>query len=97
MFNRALVIVALLVAGAGVLARAERIEDVPIRESLAFLPMQIDDWRGVKAPDFEKQILDVLGVDDYVTRVYYRSGTPGSGSTSATTRASARATPCTRR
>jgi EpsI family protein len=79
MINRALVVVALMIATIGLLARAERMEDVPIREALAFLPMQIDDWRGVRSPDFDKKILDVLGVDDYVTRVYYRPGQSGLG------------------
>jgi EpsI family protein len=64
-------IVLLCVAGAtAVLARNARSEAVPPRESLAGFPMALDDWQGQLLPDFEQKILDVLGVDEYVNRLY---------------------------
>ena len=32
--------------------------------------MQIGEWRGKNAPRFDQQILTVLGVDEYVNRIY---------------------------
>jgi EpsI family protein len=74
MLNRLLILTACLLATAGLLARAERMEPVSVRETLALLPMQIGEWRGTKLDDFEKNILDVLGVDDYINRVYSARG-----------------------
>jgi EpsI family protein len=39
--------------------------------SFAAFPMQIAEWHGVPDAPFTKQILDVLRVDDYVTRTYF--------------------------
>jgi EpsI family protein len=77
--KRILIVCGLMLAAAGILARAERTEPVLLREPLAQLPMTVADWRGVRAPDFDKEILDVLGVDDYASRIYSRPGSPGIG------------------
>lgn len=71
---RALVVACCLLAGWGYLARASRAESVPPRESLATLPLNIDGWFGRNEPPFEKSILDVLGVDDYIIRTYWKPG-----------------------
>jgi EpsI family protein len=55
---------AVLVAG------ASKTEQVPVRESLANFPLDVGEWRGRRLPDFEAGILDVLGVDEYVNRMY---------------------------
>ena len=52
-----------LSAGAGLAARAERPEPVPVRASFDRFPMQVGDWRGVQEPAFDANILAVLGVD----------------------------------
>ncbi len=34
--------------------------------------MQIGEWQGVQRPAFTARVLQVLGLDDYITRYYYR-------------------------
>jgi EpsI family protein len=58
-------------AGAGLLARAERPEPIPVRTSLTGFPMELDQWRGIQEPALAANILAVLGVDDYLTRAYF--------------------------
>lgn len=41
-----------------------------MRESLASCPVQIASWNGQAAPPIDEQVLAVLGVDDYVNRLY---------------------------
>ena len=65
-----ILLVALLVS-AGVVARADRTEPVPPRQTFDKFPMTFADWRGVQQPAFTQDILDVLGVDEYVTRAYF--------------------------
>jgi EpsI family protein len=60
-----------LLAAAAFIARASKPEVTPIRESLSGLPMQIGTWEGQQAPDLDSRVLAVLGVDDYVNRIYY--------------------------
>jgi exosortase D (VPLPA-CTERM-specific) len=67
---RAIAIVLVLVLGAVVIARASKSERVPPRESLATFPMQLAEWQGQPADRFDQQILAVLGVDEYVNRIY---------------------------
>jgi EpsI family protein len=71
---RAVVVLLCIGSAAGVLARNARSEAVPPRESLAGFPMTLDAWQGQPLPDFEKKILDVLGVDEYVNRMYAAPG-----------------------
>jgi EpsI family protein len=70
MRTRVIIIFVALLVAAGAGARADRYEEVPTRSPLMTLPMQIGEWRGVQQPGFTKEILDVLRVDDYLTRVY---------------------------
>jgi EpsI family protein len=64
---------ACLLLGAGVIAKASRTEQVPPRQPLAGFPSQIAGWRGENTEPFSKEILAVLGVDDYLSR-FYESG-----------------------
>ncbi len=73
MLTRSLILFACLTLAAGAIARAERSESVPPRAPLAAFPMQIGEWRGVQEPPFEASILKVLGVDEYLTRAYFRA------------------------
>lgn len=67
---RLIVIAALLVGTAGYLRAASRPEEVLPREPLAGLPTTLGAWSGVEAPELDNEVLEVLGVDDYITRVY---------------------------
>ena len=71
MISRAVVLFACLVLAAGVVARADRAEPILIRQTLDKFPLQLEGWQGLPQAPFAKDILDVLGVDDYLTRVYY--------------------------
>lgn len=70
MIVRALVLAACLLATGSYLAYAARAEPTPIREPLSTLPMSLDNWRGQKTGDLSQEILEVLRVDDYVSRSY---------------------------
>ena len=71
MKTRIIILVAILLTAAALMGLTSRPEKVPIRESLSGLPMQIDTWRGQTLPDMDSQVLAVLGVDDYISRIYY--------------------------
>jgi EpsI family protein len=72
---RVAVVLAGLAAGAVAVARADRLETTPLRTPFASFPMTLDSWQGVQEPPIKPAILQVLGVDDYLTRVYTRRGT----------------------
>jgi EpsI family protein len=78
MLARAFAVFACLLVGTVVIARAERSEPVPIRASFDEFPMQIGEWRGARQPPLEPRVLAVLGVNDYMTRVYYRTAREGA-------------------
>jgi EpsI family protein len=71
MKTRLVVLCLVMLSASAFIARASRPEIVPVREPLAGLPMQIADWQGQQAPDLDSRVMAVLGVDDYVNRVYY--------------------------
>ena len=76
---RALTLFGCLASTAVVMANAHESE-VPIGRTLfASFPMTFDGWRAVNDPPFEPEILKVLGVDDYLSRVYYRADRSGVG------------------
>ena len=72
MVTRLLVLFACFAVGAGVLARAERPEPVPVRTSFDTFPMRLGVWNGVQEPPLTPDILAVLGVDDYLFRLYFK-------------------------
>ena len=72
MLARSLVLFACFLAGAGFVARAERPEAVPARSTFSELPLDLDGWRGRQEPPFRDDILAILGVDDYLTRAYFK-------------------------
>jgi EpsI family protein len=79
MIKRSLVLVAIFLAGATLVAMAERPEPAPVRESFDTFPMTLGEWRGVQQPPFEDSILAILGVDDYLTRAYFNAENAGVG------------------
>jgi EpsI family protein len=79
MIRRLLITSVLLLAGAGYLAHATRAEIVPSRRPLATLPVSMGPWEGREGPPFAANVLAVLGVDEYVNRVYVSGRTPYVG------------------
>jgi EpsI family protein len=70
---RIAIVAVMLLAGTGVLARASRSELIPVRSSFATFPLRMDDWLGRRAEDFDAKTLSVLGVDEYMHRVYAKA------------------------
>ena len=70
--GRALALVVCLVAATIFLANARRSE-LPV-ERLPFkqFPMTVESWRAVEDPPMDKDVVKVLGVDDYLSRAYYK-------------------------
>jgi EpsI family protein len=71
-FVRALTICAVMAVTSLFLANARRSEQPVSRLSFESFPMTIGNWHAVVDPPLEADILKVLGVDDYLSRVYYR-------------------------
>jgi EpsI family protein len=69
---RIVILCLLMLATAATISYASRPEIIPIRRPLEGLPMQFAGWQGLRSADMEENILKVLGVDDYITRVYHR-------------------------
>ena len=72
MLTRAVVLCLMLGSTSIFLARARAAEAPITRTTFASFPMSLLSWNAIVNPPFEKEILDVLGVDDYATRVYYK-------------------------
>jgi hypothetical protein len=79
MLTRALTLFACFVGASFLIGHAARTEKTPIRTPLSRLPMTLASWRGVQEPPFANRVLEVLGVDDYITRGYFRSAKSGVG------------------
>ena len=58
-----------LLAAAAAAVRADRSEETPLRMSFFLFPMQLGEWRGFSQP-LSDEVLQVLGVDDYLSRAY---------------------------
>lgn len=74
--SRLVVLAAALVGTAGYLNAAARPEQIPARRTLAAFPMTMGEWSGQRAPDLDAATLEVLGVDDYLSRIYSLNGEP---------------------
>jgi EpsI family protein len=70
---RLLILAACMLAAAAYLARGTSAEAVPAHRPLSELPLTIGGWQGTSAPEFDRETLAVLRVDDYVNRWYTRS------------------------
>jgi len=71
MLNRAIVLFVVLLAGAGAVVRANRPETAPPRVSFERFPFELEGWKGQSLPPMDAQVLKILGVDDYMSRVYF--------------------------
>ena len=77
---RAAVLCLMLGATTVLLANARRTETPVARTSFDSFPMTLAGWRATVDPPLEPEILKVLGVDDYLSRIYYTpSGTAAVG------------------
>ena len=76
---RTAVVAVLLVVTWGYLELKFHAEPMPAREPLEQLPYDIADWSGNREPDFDSNVMNVLGVDDYALRSYRRPGAPSVG------------------
>ena len=79
MLTRLVVLTVFFIGAAGLVAMAERPEPAPIRQTFETLPMEMGEWRGVRQAPLENNVLAILGVDDYVTRAYFRPDRTGVG------------------
>ena len=70
---RAVVLSLIMLTAAAVITYASRPEIIPIRQSLDGLPLRLAGWEGRRSPDMDQKKLDILGVDDYISRGYYRN------------------------
>ena len=73
--SRAIVLCLLLGGTSLFVANARGAEVSVTRERFAAFPMTIGTWRAVNDPPMEPAIVKVLGVDDYLSRVYFRERT----------------------
>ncbi len=71
MKTRIILLCIVLLAASAFIAHASKPERIPIRESLSGMPMKIGDWQGHQAADISPRVMEVLGVDDYLNRMYY--------------------------
>lgn len=67
---RTLTVTIVLLAAFAYLGVASQAEEIPPRRSLSQLPMTIGERVGRREPDLAPDILQVLGVDDYIVRSY---------------------------
>jgi EpsI family protein len=71
MLTRACALFVCFILAATVIGRASQSEHVPARKPFDEFPMRLGDWTGRQLPPLDAEILAVLGVDDYLSRVYY--------------------------
>jgi EpsI family protein len=70
-------IVSVLIVAAGMYGKRVAGSERPVsRQELGSLPVEIGDWRSANQSELDDEVLDVLGVDDYVNRLYVRPATP---------------------
>jgi EpsI family protein len=70
MLGRSVALFVTFLAAAGLVARQNRPEPAPVRATFDRFPAQIQRWTGQPLPPMEDKILAILGVDDYLNRVY---------------------------
>jgi EpsI family protein len=68
--HRSWIVIACLLAAAAYLPRVTQAEPVPIRETLGVLPLTIAGWNGGDTTPLDAKTVAVLGVDEYLNRVY---------------------------
>jgi EpsI family protein len=72
MLTRAVVLCVMLAAASVFLANARSAETPVTRTLFDAFPMTLQSWQATVDPPLSDDILKVLGVDDYLSRIYYR-------------------------
>ena len=70
--TRAVVLCAMLATTSIFLANARRSEAPVVRTTFDSFPMNLQSWRATVDPPMDADILKVLGVDDYLSRIYFK-------------------------
>ena len=65
-----LLVVVLLLCGARLVMAGREPTVTPLRQPLAEIPFQLDEWRGGDGPPFDAETVRVLGADEYLNRIY---------------------------
>jgi EpsI family protein len=68
------ILIACFLSAAAVITQAAKSDAVPIRQPLSTLPLQLQNWRGFEASALDDDVVAVLGVDDYINRIYVADG-----------------------
>lgn len=68
---RALTLFGCLAATAALMANTRSAEPPVVRMPFTSFPMSLGSWHAVDDPPIEASVLRVLGVDDYLSRIYY--------------------------
>ena len=72
-----LIVLAVCFSGTALyVTRVMQAEQVPLRTPFAQFPYQLDRWAGREAPKFTDEVMAVLGVDEYVNRIYMAPSEP---------------------
>lgn len=73
LLTRAAVLCLMLAVTTVILGNARRSETPVARTTFDSFPMTLGAWQATVDPPLEDDILKVLGVDDYLSRLYYKS------------------------
>ena len=72
--SRGLLAAVVLLAAALSLGAVTRTEAAGLRQPLRDLPLSVEGWEGVEGPPLNRQILETLRVDEYLSRAYRMPG-----------------------
>jgi EpsI family protein len=70
MITRLLILTTLFISASTYLVVASQREPEVPRQVLAEVPLRIDDWRAREASPLDNRVVQMLGVDDFVNRIY---------------------------
>jgi EpsI family protein len=76
---RTAIAASVLLAAAFSLGAVTRTETAGLRQPLRNVPLSVEGWEGTDGPRFDREILEVLRVDEYLNRAYRRAGGPVVG------------------
>jgi exosortase D (VPLPA-CTERM-specific) len=71
---RPVAVIALLLVSRVAIADVSRTEPVLPRQPFATFPVRLGDWQGERTSRFDQQVLTILGVDEYINRIYQAPG-----------------------
>jgi EpsI family protein len=79
MTSRLVTLAIVMFAWAGVTTFALRSEEIPLRARLDTFPSRLGEWLGRELPALDARVAEVLGADDYISRVYTNSAQQAVG------------------